>query len=669
MPTYEDAAGLIESYAASGVTVPYGTYLLQRTVVLPEGSRLSMASQCELRIAHTGTGVSIDASDVQVTGGTISGGLVLSDWVDDGDGTWSHDVSDSYKIRQMHVNGARRYPARYPETGYLTYVSSSDPSFTFTDPVGDLVADLPSVASDVELYEWWDYESRGRTLVSLSLAGGLNFTAVTNGTLLQYTSAPNGHYWLSNVPLLTAGTFWHDRTNGKIHYMPVEGEYAGSFSAVVPYCQALVRVNATNPGTPTTGVSFTGVAFLYGRQPFADSSVVMYSNTTRQAAAVTSTWRNDGLEFTECLFAHMEGSALHTGVYFTSGVVVSRCHFADLGSSGFSAGEASRAYINADYNDSSVSSCVFEGVGLLMFTSPAIALPAPSGAVVKGCKIRDCPYIGLLFGPGIDKDAGGYNEISGCEFSNCMYLLNDGGMLYFVGRNPQTEITDCAFHTLDASDDPSVGLYYEAAAEGASASGCLFSGFTSFYGHGPWSFGNLFVGNTLATLNGGVTIFSPENRNFAPGEVLSWHDTNIRSELRGSLTLDITDNGDGTSTLTTTSRSWNAGSATVYLSDMPVSMWVLFTSGTEAGNWYQVVDQTSTTLDLDGVPAAVATDKFVVIATRADGNSIVSDEAATVLLAAWQGTHPEPPSLKTEYDGPECWFDFPENSPMIPAIL
>jgi Right handed beta helix region len=197
----------------------------------------------------------------------ISGGQLLTNWVQNANGRWQTTLPLGSYFTQLWVNGARRYPARTTPNGYL-YITGGYSTTGSTTTLDQLSYDVPPAGGvpatmanlgDVDLivFEAWN--------VSHMRIASVNTTTrriVTTKTLKKsgYSGfIPGHHFLLANVKeaLKQPGQFYLDRPTGVLTYIPKAGEVLASANIVAPNLQQILKASQLSY------VTFQGLTFVH----------------------------------------------------------------------------------------------------------------------------------------------------------------------------------------------------------------------------------------------------------------------------------------------------------------------------------------------------------------------------------------------------------------------
>ena len=209
----------------------------------------------------------------------LHGGRVLDAWTTttvNGVSCWVTDVpetaSGEWDFRQLFVNGQRAVRARLPKEGFFRMASApaverNGKAFHFQPAEGDVSRDWRNL-EQVELISLTYWIDQHTHIESIDPDTGTvtvkdPFTHSLNDDV---NAGAFARYYLENVfeALREPGDWYLDRTEGKVYYVPRQGEEPGNTEAIAPRLEQLVRFE----GQPEAGafvefVRFEDVTFRY----------------------------------------------------------------------------------------------------------------------------------------------------------------------------------------------------------------------------------------------------------------------------------------------------------------------------------------------------------------------------------------------------------------------
>ena len=273
----------------------------------------------------------------------LSGGVRVTSWTRNADGTWSAAVPKGRFFRQLTVNGRAAVRCREPNGGtFFTAGETVKPVGSHTAGDGkhpDLVYDPKDVdftkiadkpAGEIRLFHWWsDVHLK---IGSVNAASNIVTFAIPANKYTGRQWGPDGgkmsRYVLENFRqfLDAPGEWYLDAEAGRIDYLPRPGEKPDDpgFVAVAARMTRLAEIRGAK------GLVFRGVGFrdadaqMAARDPINDEQ----GAACIDAAVVVDGAR--GCRFERCAFDLLDGYAVDV-VGGARDVAFSRCSFADLG--------------------------------------------------------------------------------------------------------------------------------------------------------------------------------------------------------------------------------------------------------------------------------------------------------------------------------------------------
>ncbi len=391
----------------------------------------------------------------------LSGGKTVTGWSLYGNGIWvaTCDVDD---FRQLYVNGQRAVRAR----GNPTMIES-------TDGDGHILNDL-SIASWNNLQ---DVEIAYQTVWILPRIHISSVDTDHKRIIMQYPAygiARTHAYgvriedptWIENAFELLdqPGEWYFNRTNGRLYYMPKEGENMATAEVVVPVLQTLVQVNGSRT-QKVENLDFQGLSFQHATwlQPneygvgFVDNQANVYHRSGSEGIYFEMTPGNvicrfaQNVTFENCTFRHLgaNGLDLQEGAAFSS---IRGCTFIDISGSGLQVGEISHPNYTPDDNgtvrdivvmNNYVTNCCREYMGGIGIYAALVR-----NVRIEHNTISNMPYTGISVGWAWEDypTVCGNNSIKYNHIYGIMTYLQDGAGIYTLGRQPNTNVSYNVIH-------------------------------------------------------------------------------------------------------------------------------------------------------------------------------------------------------------------------------
>ena len=275
------------------------------------------------------------------------------------------------------------------------------------------------------------------------------------------------NYVYENVKeaLSLPGEWYLDRAEGKLYYIPLEGETSENLVLSAPVTDALLNINGIS------NISFQGIKFINTDWDFvsgtlnlwpADKENSLYSNLTYlsthpQAAyeipAAVTIENAEKINFTNCVFRSISNTAL----MFKSNVkncAVDACYFDEIG--------ANAVFINAPFaipavtSDIRVTNCEINEYGRIYNHSIGVLLCHASDCIIENNEIHDGWYTAVSVGW-----VWGYSENPTNNIqvrNNLIYNIGNGwlsdmGGIYTLGIQPDTVLSGNVIYNVGCYED------------------------------------------------------------------------------------------------------------------------------------------------------------------------------------------------------------------------
>lgn len=294
----------------------------------------------------------------------ISGGLGISQWKEEEDGSWSASMPDDYqgKFRSLYINGKRATRSRYPNHGYLRVdKAGKDKRTNFFFSRNDIpkVADIGELEL-ILLHDWSitrigvksvDWE-RGKLTAKDSIGADLPFFTLTHWE-------KQARYYLENLPEFCdqAGEWYGDFDSRKIYYRPMPGENMEECMGIIPLSDKLLMIEGREEAHASNmhfeGITFEHTAWTLPEKGYCGIQACMFTDRT----SGTSSWSKvpaaielnlaDHCSFSKCTIRNTDG----TGIWIRrqcEGCVVSDSHIHDISGNGVSIGEGNDRLVEGE---------------------------------------------------------------------------------------------------------------------------------------------------------------------------------------------------------------------------------------------------------------------------------------------------------------------------------
>ena len=370
-------------------------------------------------------------------------------------------AKDGWTFTDLYVNGHRAKSTRYPAEGFLSPESVENPGtelFDSSDWIivreGDLPDDIDFTGAVLSYEHLWIDE---HTAVK-------SYDPVTRKLVFEsasrFTIAIDGYmpYYIENLPFTfrNPGEWYLDAAEGKLYYIPEEGEDAASLTAYAPVVSRLLDIVGT-PEAPADGLRFRRLRFACtkgdyqsigipdGHKQTADSAYKQgkaYASDMQSCSgmhgAINLTYA-ENCTFTDCEITLVGNHGIRMG-HGCVGNLIEKCHFHTLGAGGvlISGGLADyEPHTYARYNR--ILDCHIENGGLRHLCGCGVAIIHGSHNEVSHCEIHDFFYTGISVGFvwGYVANASHHNRLTRNHIYNLgKGRLSDMGGIYLLG--PQT---------------------------------------------------------------------------------------------------------------------------------------------------------------------------------------------------------------------------------------
>lgn len=304
----------------------------------------------------------------------------------------------------------------------------------------------------------------------------VTFTSVPTFRIGHWYKDERNPYYVENIreELQTPGYWYLERPTGLLTYLPFPEEKLAETTLVAPALERLIVLQ----GDPEKGpfvehVRFEGLHFVHSEWPLPAEGYDTSQGQPQLTAAI---------EMTGARFCGLEKSVIaHTGAYGVSlGVgceqcFVRGCYMYDLGGGGVKIGDwkmNQQAQPPLLPVGNIVEQCLITNFGLIHYSANGVWAGIVRETKIRHNEIRHGPYTGIAVGwnwsPAPTSAAG--NIIENNYVHHVMELVQDGGGIYTLGRQPGTIIRGNVIHdnhrSRFACAEGQCGLYFDEGSSG-----------------------------------------------------------------------------------------------------------------------------------------------------------------------------------------------------------
>lgn len=457
-----------------------------------------------------GFSISWQAADL-ATPVVLSGGRVIAEWRDLGQGRWVAQMPDELTspdavasegmnpkpIRQLFFQGRCLRRARSPNEGFYRIAGSGPDQRTslFIDS-----ADWQPAGSvaDIELAYLHDW--------SMSRVRLNEFEATSNRLFLENRIGgpqdffriggfeEHARYFLENdfTFLDDEDEFFFDSATRQLFLQLPLGESPNETPVTIPRLSRLLRISGTPEQSirglhlsgiqfqhtacpiPSTGYAGIQAGYFERREPNPEDPVdlatidpVTESGHRRLPAAVEVTFAED-CQIAHCVLRHLGGGGIYLGQQ-THRIGIEDCRLEQIGSCGIMIGETmtrtSASGQDLTCRGHQVRRCRIAECGQILNGAVGIWVGIARETRIEDNEICDLPYSGVSVGWRWDAMPSGCSEnrVFGNRIHNVMQILSDGAGIYTLGLQPGTVIANNRIHDipLNAGRAESNGIFMD----------------------------------------------------------------------------------------------------------------------------------------------------------------------------------------------------------------
>ncbi|NLF30495.1 MAG: hypothetical protein GX591_06370 [Planctomycetes bacterium] len=414
----------------------------------------------------------------------LSAGTRLSNWTVDQDGRWVTDLSaavpDGKMLRQVFVNGQRRYRPRLPREGYYHVKAPLylDKSYaTATDYIefneGEFDADWRNL-SDVEvvvLHFWVDTHLPIKSIDPVDRVARFTLASHRRFTDTHLPDSPGARYWVENVyeAFDQPGQFYQDRKTARLYYLPKPGEDPATTEVIVGRWPQVVRfVGDGQAGRLVEHVRLRGLTFshtewnLPAGQAGDDQAAVLVPGAVTMTGARFCAIEDCSLQQLGTYAIEVEDGCRDISIVGNE--------MTDLAGGGvkISGGEADSPDWQRTGAIAVTDNHIHDG-GKVWHSSVGILLRHAADCLLAHNEVNDLDYTGISVGWvwGYKPSVASGNRI---EFNHVHHIgrevLADLGGIYTLGISPGTVVRNNLVHDIKAHGTGSTGLYTDEGSSG-----------------------------------------------------------------------------------------------------------------------------------------------------------------------------------------------------------
>jgi hypothetical protein len=431
-----------------------------------------------LRLAPEDSGITFSAYKDEKP--VISGGRAIKGWKQaeiDGKKLWVTEipeVKDGIRFfRELWVNGERRIRARHPNKGYLKVAgvietteqwSQGQTSFQFHDD---------------DIKAWKSMEDAEVVAMCRWVESHLPIKSVDEAQKVVYFPyksvfqlATNDPYYVENIFELldSPGEWYMSKKEGKIYYIPMQGEDMNKAEVIAPSLIQTVRLE----GKPESGqlvkdVKFKGLTFAHtewwlpeGSSGFGQAAVGV-PGTVYAEGAVNCIWEN-------CVVAHVGNYAIELGKGCKNNKIIN-CDLFDLAGGGVKIGETAIRENDVEIaSGNEVRDCHIHDGGIIFHSAIGIWVgQSPNNRMINN-HIHDFYYTGVSIGWtwGYGKALATGNILEGNHIHHIGIksngdgpILSDMAGVYTLGLHEGSVIRNNVFHDIAGIQYGGWGIYFD----------------------------------------------------------------------------------------------------------------------------------------------------------------------------------------------------------------
>ncbi len=443
-----------------------------KTLQLPAG-RYRFAEPLRLDPATVGNGLTLRAAEPGRV--VFTSGLALPSRGRDGAGNWRFALPNGWQqtgIPRLVLRGGNlQAAARHPNQGTFRIAAAlPDRRSGFTTQADDLPADLDVAAAPCDLvllHDWSSsrlpvasYEAATRTLRTVGPIG----CEASHYAIDHFEKQPR--YWLEGHPAFAdrPGEWYIDAEAAEL-IMVASPDQASPPVVELPQRTRLLEATGT-PEQPLQGLVLEGIEFTGTRFPMppgglAGAQATMHEPRDAQGNRTTGDrpFLSAAVDLQiahrcavrRCRFRGLGNTGLRIGRQAVD-CEVDACRFDDIGGNALNVGEDNNRQVRGAPwyqqapeqvpTDNRVVGCEISRCGQVLPGAVAIWGGLHRRLEVADNHLHDCPYTGISLGWIWDDrpSPAEANDVHHNHIEYVMQVLSDGGGIYTLGRQPESEL-------------------------------------------------------------------------------------------------------------------------------------------------------------------------------------------------------------------------------------
>jgi len=330
---------------------------------------------------------------------------------------------------------------------------------------------------DVEVVALHSWSASRLRIRSLDLEKNIvKFTAMPTFRIGHWYKDERNPYYVENVKeeLRQSGEWYLDRSTGTLTYLPLPGETIEDTTFVAPRLERLLVIKGElEVPRFVENITFERLGFLHTEWTLPMNGYDTSQGQPQLSSAIEVT-AGRRIRFERCIVANTGAYGIGLGLGSQQCSIVG-CLMFDLGGGGVKVGESSMNR-NAVYPVLPIGNVVenntITDTGRIHYSANGIWCGVVKGTQIRHNTVRNNPYTGIAVGWCWDNKPSscGENLIEFNHIHHVMQLVEDGGGIYTLGRQPGTVIRGNLIHDCQPSQfawaPGQCGLYFDQGSSG-----------------------------------------------------------------------------------------------------------------------------------------------------------------------------------------------------------